>query len=228
MDNNTQQLSRKERERLYKRQEIVAAAREVFALRGYSAATLDEIAEKAEFGKGTLYSYFQGKDELFDTVIADVFDELVDIAVQTCSVSGKGIEESYRDFARTLLCRLYEHYGIYFLMMREINNLHQRTHFATLFPDLLLILGEPLMRGLPSAALQKFPPEQLGVMFLTMLLSVFRSSMHMMGLQRCEPGDTPVMLSKEEINGYVNRSINMLEHIFFHGVLSLTDENNLK
>ena len=46
MENETPQLSRKARERLYKRQEIVNAAREVFASRGFTAATLDEIAER--------------------------------------------------------------------------------------------------------------------------------------------------------------------------------------
>lgn len=62
---------RKERERLAKRQEILIAAREVFAKKGLHAATLDEIAEKAEFAKGTLYGYFQSKEELFATMLEE-------------------------------------------------------------------------------------------------------------------------------------------------------------
>ena len=58
-------IPRKERERLAKRQEILKAAREVFAHKGLHAATLDEIAEKAEFAKGTIYGYFQSKEDLF-------------------------------------------------------------------------------------------------------------------------------------------------------------------
>lgn len=65
MDN----IPRKERERLAKRQEILKAAREVFAQKGLHAATLDEIAEKAEFAKGTLYGYFQNKEDLFATML---------------------------------------------------------------------------------------------------------------------------------------------------------------
>lgn len=64
-------LPRKERERLVKRQEILKAAREVFAQKGLHAATLDEIAEKAEFAKGTLYGYFQNKDDLFATMLEE-------------------------------------------------------------------------------------------------------------------------------------------------------------
>ncbi|TKX68113.1 TetR/AcrR family transcriptional regulator, partial [Halorubrum sp. GN11_10-6_MGM] len=65
-------LSRRERERRRRRQAMLDAARAVFAEEGYADATLDEIAERAEFGKGTLYNYFEGgKEELF----LAVFDE---------------------------------------------------------------------------------------------------------------------------------------------------------
>jgi len=64
-------LPRKERERLVKRQEILKAARQVFAQKGLHAATLDEIADKAEFAKGTLYGYFQNKDDLFATMLEE-------------------------------------------------------------------------------------------------------------------------------------------------------------
>lgn len=64
-------VTRKEREKLAKRREIMKAARQVFAERGLHAATLDEIAEKAEFAKGTLYCYFKSKDDLFLSMLED-------------------------------------------------------------------------------------------------------------------------------------------------------------
>lgn len=65
----TEPLTRKERERLARRDEILNAARDVFSERGFKLATLDEIAERAEFGKGTIYNYFRNKEELFVSVI---------------------------------------------------------------------------------------------------------------------------------------------------------------
>ncbi|WP_247876086.1 TetR/AcrR family transcriptional regulator, partial [Azospirillum sp. TSH100] len=50
-------------------QEIVAAAMEVFAERGFAAARLEEVAARAGVSKGTLYLYFPSKDELFKAVI---------------------------------------------------------------------------------------------------------------------------------------------------------------
>jgi AcrR family transcriptional regulator len=72
-------LTRRERERLARRAEIIAAARKVFAAKGYDAATLDEIAAEAEFAKGTLYGYFDGKRDLFLKMVEEGFNEVADL-----------------------------------------------------------------------------------------------------------------------------------------------------
>lgn len=77
MDRPPSDLPRRERERLARRRAMLAAARDVFAERGFVGATLDEVAERAEFGKGTLYNYFPGgKGALLRAVLDDLFDEL--------------------------------------------------------------------------------------------------------------------------------------------------------
>ena len=58
-------LSRREREKQNRRNEILQAAWEVFASKDYDSATIDEIAEAAELSKGTVYLYFQNKADLF-------------------------------------------------------------------------------------------------------------------------------------------------------------------
>jgi AcrR family transcriptional regulator len=50
-------------------QEIVAAALDVFAERGFAAARLDDVAARAGVSKGTLYLYFSSKEDLFKAVI---------------------------------------------------------------------------------------------------------------------------------------------------------------
>lgn len=50
-------------------QEIVAAALEVFAEKGFAAAKLDEIARRAGVSKGALYLYFETKEDLFRAVV---------------------------------------------------------------------------------------------------------------------------------------------------------------
>ncbi|MFQ6607335.1 MAG: TetR/AcrR family transcriptional regulator [Fidelibacterota bacterium] len=58
-------LERKEREKQQRRADIMQAAKEVFFAKGLISATMDEIAIKAELSKGTLYLYFQSKEELY-------------------------------------------------------------------------------------------------------------------------------------------------------------------
>jgi len=58
-------LSRRERVKLANRKAILSAAEGVFAQKGFYAATTDEIAERAEFSKGALYTYFKSKEEMF-------------------------------------------------------------------------------------------------------------------------------------------------------------------
>ena len=76
-ENNDKKISRREREKLARRRGILTAARKVFGARGYEGATLDEVAREAEFAKGTLYSYFDSKAELFAELIEYEFDEVL-------------------------------------------------------------------------------------------------------------------------------------------------------
>ncbi len=60
---------RKERERLQRQNLIIDAAEKVFMSKGFENATMDDIAEEAEFSKGALYTYFQSKNELCLSIV---------------------------------------------------------------------------------------------------------------------------------------------------------------
>ena len=52
-------------------QELLAAALDLFVERGYAATRLDEVAARAGVSKGTLYLYFENKEELFKAVVRE-------------------------------------------------------------------------------------------------------------------------------------------------------------
>jgi AcrR family transcriptional regulator len=58
-----------ERRRQLTRDALIASARDVFAQRGFHAASLEEIAEAAGFTRGAVYSNFDNKEELFFAVL---------------------------------------------------------------------------------------------------------------------------------------------------------------
>jgi len=68
--------SRREREKLQRRETITNAAKGLFYEKGYQITTMEEIAAAAEVSKGTLYLYFGSKDELYVTGIMEGFDIL--------------------------------------------------------------------------------------------------------------------------------------------------------
>src|SRR5271169_7188354 len=65
--------------RLARRRQLLDAAMEVFVARGYHAAAMDEIAERAGVSKPVLYQHFPGKLELYLALL----DESVDTLLET-------------------------------------------------------------------------------------------------------------------------------------------------
>ena len=52
-----------------KRRQIIEGARQVFMAQGFDAASMNEIARVAGVSKGTLYVYFQNKEQLFEAIV---------------------------------------------------------------------------------------------------------------------------------------------------------------
>ena len=50
-------------------EEIISAALELFVERGYAATRLEDVAARAGISKGTLYLYFENKEDLFKAVV---------------------------------------------------------------------------------------------------------------------------------------------------------------
>ena len=89
---------------------MLEAALAVFAEKGYSSATLDEVAERAEFGKGTLYNYFpNGKEEILFALIDDTYEAMVS-HIESYFAAHEGTQTT-----RNLFCGFVEHLLAYFL-----------------------------------------------------------------------------------------------------------------
>jgi AcrR family transcriptional regulator len=70
---------------------LLAAARELFAERGYAAVGTEEIVRSARVTRGALYHHFKGKDDLFRAVVEIVEAELTQrIAVQAAEAASGG------------------------------------------------------------------------------------------------------------------------------------------
>lgn len=68
--------SRRQREQQLRRESIIEAAQNLFEQHGFMETTVDQIATKAELGKGTIYSYFKSKDEIYIAILEKKLDLL--------------------------------------------------------------------------------------------------------------------------------------------------------
>lgn len=60
---------RREREQTHRRADVVAAASAVFAEKGFHDTQIAEIAKAAELSLASIYSLFEGKDEIYQRVV---------------------------------------------------------------------------------------------------------------------------------------------------------------
>lgn len=80
-----EKLPRREREKLRQRQEMLAAALDLFSQKGYHSVSMHEIAAQAEFAIGTLYKFFQNKEDLYRALVleqCDLFEEALIHAIE--------------------------------------------------------------------------------------------------------------------------------------------------
>src|SRR5262245_63510615 len=80
-----------------KRRQIMEGARKLFLAQGFDAASMGEIARAAGVSKGTLYVYFENKEELFEATVH-----------QQCEVQAEGLFDLSADDedVETVLTRL--------------------------------------------------------------------------------------------------------------------------
>jgi AcrR family transcriptional regulator len=66
---------RRKRERENRRNAILKAARKLFFERGFRNVTVDSIARKAELSKGSIYLYFNSKEEIYTHILLNDIDK---------------------------------------------------------------------------------------------------------------------------------------------------------
>jgi len=112
-------------------EEIISAALEVFADRGFAATKLEDVARRAGVTKGTIYLYFENKEALFKALIRQTIVPVIARGEEVAkSFTGSDVfelrqlvREYWRLVGETSLV------GIPKLMMAEANNFPQLARF---------------------------------------------------------------------------------------------------
>jgi AcrR family transcriptional regulator len=72
----TEAPSKREQVREVRRHQILEAALQVFSQKGFHSANVSDVAAQAGVSQGTIYWYFDSKDDLFQAALLSVFEQL--------------------------------------------------------------------------------------------------------------------------------------------------------
>ena len=99
-------LGRRERRRRETRERLFRAALRLFAERGFTATTVEDITEAADVGKGTFFNYFSAKEH-----VLDMMGEIQRGKVEQAAAAARTGDESVRKVLTRLSCALAEEPG---------------------------------------------------------------------------------------------------------------------
>ena len=143
---------RKERERdlqqKMRRKQILDAAKRVFHAKGFSAATMEDIAQEAELSPAAIYLYFKNKDDLYVSLNLQLLEYLSDRLERLHLQEGLDAEEK----VETLKGLVYDVYNFDPLILINLFHLQASDGLKNLPPERLSQLNELAGKSLRNLA----------------------------------------------------------------------------
>lgn len=171
--------------RLERRRHIVRCARDVFLQYGYRKTALEDVAQAAAVGKATLYHYFEGKDDLFGAVVAEMYEEY--LALQRAGIAEETTAvDKIRRYAQQLLAEHQKLVGSVRGFGRVDGEFPDRilAHLRRQRQHELVILEGILEDGVRTGELRSMNPGRVALLLLGSL-----RAMIMDALSKTEVGD---------------------------------------
>ncbi len=103
-------------------EKIIDAARKLFTQKGFSATRTRDIAEEADINLALLNYYFRSKQNLFQIIIEEKFDELFGIINPILSNSEISLEEKIETLVMNYTKMLLENEDLPFFVLSEIKS----------------------------------------------------------------------------------------------------------
>ena len=139
---------RKEREKERRRQQIMVAAKRVFTSKGFSKATMEDIAQEAELSPGTLYLYFKNKEELYASLSLRILQYLLIRVEHVNDEKDAGPEEKLK----ALMDAMYDVYEFDPLIIINMFHLQSSETLKNLSPQLMTEIKDLSRKSLGSIA----------------------------------------------------------------------------
>lgn len=145
-----------------RREEIMNAAEKSFTLFGYKATTMDQIAKIANVGKGTIYTFFSTKEELFHSIVWTMVEEMKKVAEKSIQQ-----DASFEKNAHIIIIKLLEFretHQLYIKLIEEEQELQTPAVTEVLHSierEILKFIQEKIERSKKTGELKQYNSEMV-------------------------------------------------------------------
>lgn len=143
------------------RAKLLNAAQAVFSEKGLDLTSIDDITNRADVGKGTFYYHFRDRDDIVQTLIKKIIDELLTVIDESCKDIRdlKGAITALLDAHIKFFCNRWEDFVLYFQGRSELILEHSyegiETPFIKYLEQVEEIIASSIQQKLSKSLLHK-------------------------------------------------------------------------
>jgi len=185
---------RKARERARRSAEVLAAARRLYARKGYQQTAMVEIARASELAVGTLYQLFPSKEAILRGLLEETMDVLIG-RVRGAVAEETDVRDRLRRVVETHLRFARENADILRLYLSGWIGYDVRTRqrfgdrIDARYERYLAVLTAVFREGVEGGALVPRPPRQLAVTLAGLIHAIIRRGLRERGLDLLAEGE---------------------------------------
>jgi TetR/AcrR family fatty acid metabolism transcriptional regulator len=167
-----------------KRQQIMRAAEKLFSGKRFHEITMSDVARVAQVGKGTIYQYFEDKEDLFFQTLTSGFDEMCETLQGKVPRNAPFVEQLVHACATidgffAARRHLFEMSQVEDARMAAFKG-KMREHWMAHHDKLTRTLATVMANGVAEGTVRaEYPPEMLATMLLGMVSMRARHLAHM-------------------------------------------------
>jgi AcrR family transcriptional regulator len=155
------------------RQNVLQAARTLFAQQGYTATSVRQIAEAAGIGKATIYHHFPDKETIALALLEESLGRM-DAILPTAGAADDP-RQRIRAMAKVSIEYLFESADLWQVVRREVpgGRKAMETRLALFFQDYIALIASTVQRGVDQGLFRPLDPTQAARVFLMMIQGSF-------------------------------------------------------
>jgi AcrR family transcriptional regulator len=156
-----------------RKKQIIDAAAKSFTMFGYKATTMDQVAKIANVGKGTIYTFFKNKEELFSEIITGLIIEMKKAADESFNPTNRFMENVHTTLMKMLEFRRQHQLTIkLFQEQKEMGTLEVKEVIDRLENAVINYIKMRVQEAIDNGAIQQCDTELIAFLIFKLYLAL--------------------------------------------------------